>query len=85
MPPSDELSCQELVEVVTEYLEGTLPVPDRVRFEEHVAICPPCRTYLEQMRHTVRALGRLPRESISEDAQRALLKVFRDWKKSGSP
>lgn len=84
MPSSNEMSCQELVEVVTEYLEGTLPATDRARFEEHVAICPPCRTYLEQMRHTVRALGRLPRDSISEDAQRALLSVFRDWKKRES-
>ena len=81
MPPSDDMSCRDLVELVTDYLEKTLPEPDRVRFEEHLATCPPCRTYLEQMRQTIRAVGRLPRESISEDAKRGLLEIFRDWKK----
>ena len=81
MPASDEMSCRDLVELVTDYLEATLPAPDRRRFEEHLAQCPPCQTYLEQMRQTVAALGRLPRESISEDAKRSLLEVFRDWKK----
>ena len=81
MPASDDLSCRDLVELITEYLEGTLPAADRKRFEEHLGICPPCQTYLDQMRQTLRALGRLPRESVSEDARRALLHTFRDWKK----
>jgi anti-sigma factor RsiW len=81
MAASDEMSCRDLVELVTEYLEGTLPVPDRLRFEEHLGMCPPCQTYLDQMRHTLRAVGGLPRESISDDARKALLRVFRDWKK----
>jgi anti-sigma factor RsiW len=82
MPPSDEMSCRDLVEFVTEYLEGTLPAEERRRFEEHLGLCPPCRTYLEQMRHTLRAVGSLPRESISEEARRTLLRLFRDWKKA---
>ena len=81
MPQSNEMPCRELVEVVTEYLEGTLLQADRVRFEEHLEECRPCRVYLEQMRQTIRALGRLSRESISEDAKRGLLNVFRDWRK----
>lgn len=81
MPASDEMSCRDLVELVTDYLEKTLPAADRVRFEEHLAMCPPCQTYLEQMRQTIRAVGRLPRESISDDAKRGLLEIFRDWKK----
>jgi anti-sigma factor RsiW len=55
------MTCQELVELVTEYLEGTLPGPDRQRFEEHLAECPHCVAYLEQMRITIGLVGRLPR------------------------
>lgn len=81
MPSSNDMSCRDLVELVTEYLERTLPAPDRARFEEHLATCPPCEAYLEQMRQTIHAVGRLPREAISEDAMRGLLNVFRNWKK----
>lgn len=82
MPRPEALSCSELVELVTEYLEGTLSARDRVRFEEHLQRCEPCRIYLEQMRQTIRALGRLSRESISEQAKRVLLRAFRNWKKN---
>lgn len=81
MVPSNDMSCRDLVELVTEYLERTMPAPDRVRFEEHLATCPPCQDYLEQMRQTIQAMGRLPREAISEDAKRGLLEIFRNWKK----
>jgi len=81
MPRPDEMSCRDLVEVVTEYLEDRLPPLDRARFEEHLKRCPPCDLYVEQMRQTIRALGALPRESISEDAKSGLLDVFRNWKK----
>lgn len=81
MPASNEMTCRELVELVTDYLEATMPGADRHRFEEHLGQCPPCRAYLDQMRQTITALGKLPRESISDDAKRGLLDVFRDWKK----
>jgi anti-sigma factor RsiW len=81
MPPSDEMTCRDLVELVTEYVEGTMPPADRVRFDEHLAMCPPCEAYLKQMRQTIQAMGRLPRETISEDAKRGLLEIFRNWKK----
>ena len=81
MPSPDEMTCRDLVETVTEYLEGTLPAADRVYFDAHLAECPPCQEYLTQMRHTVAALGRLPDEAISQDAKRILLDAFRDWKK----
>jgi predicted anti-sigma-YlaC factor YlaD len=81
MPASNEMTCRELVELVTDYLEATMPAADRHRFEEHLGECPPCRAYLDQMRQTIAALGTLPRESISDDAKRGLLDAFRDWKK----
>lgn len=78
---SRELTCQELVELVTDYLEGTLPPPDRVRFEEHLATCPDCPTYLEQMRQTIRTLGILREHSLAPEARQDLLRLFRDWKR----
>jgi anti-sigma factor RsiW len=77
----DYLTCQELVELVTEYLENQLPVSTRQRFEAHLAQCSGCRAYLEQMRQTIRSMGRLPTESIEPEARDRLLELFRDWKR----
>jgi anti-sigma factor RsiW len=74
------MPCRELVELVTDYLEDRLPARDRARFEAHIADCEYCATYLEQMRQTIRVLGRLPEESLSGAAREALLDAFRDWR-----
>jgi anti-sigma factor RsiW len=74
-----EMPCRELVEVITDYLEDRLSPDDRVRFEIHLAECEACRTYVDQFRQTVRVLGRLPEESLSDDARKALLAAFRGW------
>ena len=74
-----EMACRELVELVTDYLEDRLSPSDRERFEAHVADCEYCETYLEQMRQTIRALGRLPEESLSPEGRDALLAAFRGW------
>ncbi len=81
-PPVD-LSCSELVELVTDYLEARLPSDDRTRFELHLVYCEPCRTYLAQMRQAVAAAGKLTEASIGPDARRGLLEVFRAWKRGG--
>lgn len=73
------LSCSELVEIVTEYLEGTLTPRDRARFDAHLLGCDGCRTYLEQMRLTIQAAGRLSEEAIPPSARGALLAAFRTW------
>jgi anti-sigma factor RsiW len=78
--PIEQLSCQELVELVTDYAEDALSVEDRARFEEHLGICEGCRTYVEQMQATVAAVGRLRPEDLSPEAEQALLRAFRDWK-----
>jgi len=75
-----KMSCTELVEVITEYLEGTLPAEDRARFDRHLAGCDGCQAYLDQMRQTIGALGRLPPESLSPEAQGKLLEAFRGWR-----
>lgn len=75
-----EMPCREIVELVTDYLEDRLTPRDRARFEAHIAECPYCETYLQQMRQTVRVLGRIPEESLSADAREALVTAFRSWK-----
>jgi anti-sigma factor RsiW len=74
------LTCRELVELVTDYLEGALDPGDRARFEEHVMTCPPCHAHIDQMRGTVAALGRVPEESLSPMAEADLLEAFRGWR-----
>ncbi len=81
MAARGELTCQELVELITDYLEGHLPAPERARFEAHLADCPDCPVYLEQMRQTIRLLGRLPTERIPPAAREELLRAFREWKR----
>lgn len=81
MPNSQELTCQELVELLTDYLEGRLSPGEKARFEEHLSICEGCQTYLDQMRQTIRALGRLTEETIPPDARGELLQAFRQWRR----
>ncbi len=77
---SDYLTCKELAELVTDYVEGALPRRDRERFEEHMMTCPPCQVHLEQMRQTIALLGRLPEDTISPEAEQVLLEALRNWK-----
>jgi anti-sigma factor RsiW len=77
----DGLSCRELVEIVTDYLEGTMPESDRRRFDEHIDDCPYCRRYVEQMRVVIRTLGRLDEESLPREAMDELLEAFQSWKR----
>jgi anti-sigma factor RsiW len=79
-----ELACKELVEIITDYLEQTLPERDRIRFDAHLMTCPPCREYVEEMRTTLRLAGRLTVESISPGARDDLLRAFRRMKESST-
>lgn len=76
----NELTCKELVELVTDYLEGALPAAEHRRFDEHIAGCPYCAVYLEQMRQTIDALGHLPEKSLEPAALDTLLAHFRRHK-----
>jgi anti-sigma factor RsiW len=73
------MTCQELVELVTDYLDDQLDEGQRARFDEHLGECPPCVVYVEEMRMTIDVLGRMPPESLSPDAERELLAAFRHW------
>jgi anti-sigma factor RsiW len=74
------ISCQELVELVTDYLEAVLPEADRARFEAHLAECPHCEEYFAQMRQTIEVVGELTAEMISPERQQQLLEAFRGWR-----
>ena len=73
-------NCQQLVELVTEYLEYGLATDERLAFERHVAICPPCRGYLSQFRRVVRTAGALREDDVPEHLREGAISAFRDWK-----
>jgi hypothetical protein len=77
---SGELSCKEFVELVTDYLERALPPEEVTRFEAHLELCNGCAVYLDQMALTMRWVGKLTEEDVSEEARDRLLKIFREWK-----
>ena len=73
-------TCRESVEVVTEYLEGCLPLAGRVRFQLHLCLCVGCRTYMRQMRQTIATLARLPNDPVPAAVRIELIQRFRGWK-----
>jgi anti-sigma factor RsiW len=76
---AEAMSCQELVELVTAYLEDGLTPDECARFEGHLASCGTCQVYLEQIRMTIRIAGRVTPDDLSPEAERELLSAFRSW------
>ncbi len=74
------LNCDEFVELVTAYLENQLDPETERRFVAHLAECDGCDRYLDQMRLTVRTLGELPAETMTDEARERLLTAFREWR-----
>jgi predicted anti-sigma-YlaC factor YlaD len=74
-----EMACIEVVEVVTDYLEGTMPARKRRLLEEHLTGCDGCTAYLEQMRETISLTGRLEPEDVPPELEERLLAAFREW------
>lgn len=77
-----ELTCQELVELITSYLDDALTSEERQRLEHHLTYCHGCRAYLEQMRVTLRLVGRLSSEDIPNNLRDGLLTAFRSLRKN---
>jgi anti-sigma factor RsiW len=75
----NDLVCQQVVELVTEYLEGSLSRSDRRRFERHLKGCPNCTNYLEQMRVTIATTGTLHVEDLSPEAEQEFTDLFQRW------
>ncbi len=77
----NEMTCKELVELVTDYLEGTLPEDIRVRMDNHLSGCSGCTNYLEQMRQTIRLTGELQESNLTPEQRNDLMSLFKGWKK----
>ena len=78
----DPITCQEVVELVTDYLEGALPSEQVERFEQHLSLCEGCDSYVDQMRKTVATVGQLREEDLPPKTRDRLLSAFRDWKRA---
>ncbi len=85
MITSDELSCQEVVALVTDYLEAALVPGTRAQFEAHVADCPDCETYLRQIQQTIALLRKLAEEPLFPETREHLLRLFQTWKNTPHP
>jgi anti-sigma factor RsiW len=81
---TDELACKDFVELVTSYIEHKLNADDVERFEAHMADCPYCDGYLDQMRETIRLVGRLSEETLPDEVKTDMLSRFRDWTREAS-
>ena len=81
--PPAQLPCQEVVEMVTDYLEGAMPTAERRRLEHHLTGCRHCTDYLAQMRETIRLTGRLTPEDLTPDMSTELTELYRRWRNEG--
>jgi len=75
-----DLTCREVVEIVSDYLEGALSAEDRERFDAHLSVCDGCDTYVDQMRETIRLTGMLTEEQVPVEQREQLRQAFRDWR-----
>ena len=80
MSSGSDLTCRELVDLVSDYLEGTLAAEARWRFEQHLRECAGCDAYLDQLRKLVAGMRRLSEDDLSSDVRERLLHAFRNWK-----
>lgn len=85
MSATSELSCRELVELVTGYLEGSLPEAERAGIDEHLADCPGCDRAMAQFRETIRLTGTLGEDEVAAPAREDLRALFRSWKAGSAP
>ena len=76
----NQLNCQEVVELVTDYLEQALLPEMQAQFEEHIAECPGCDTYLEQVQQTIMLLRKLSEQQMFPKTKQELVEIFRNWK-----
>ena len=80
MGVGNQITCREIVELVTEYLEGALTADARARFEQHLLACDGCAMYLDQIRETIRIAGKLTEAALAPDQKEALMTAFRSWR-----
>ena len=81
MAEHPHVTCQQVVELVTDYLEQALPPEEASLFEQHVNFCDGCDWYLEQMRATIATVGRITEEDVPDETREKLLAAFREWRR----
>ena len=79
---AEHLTCREVVELVSDYLDESLPAEDTTLFEQHLNFCEGCVWYVDQLRATVEALGEIREEDVPPEARDCLMGAFRDWRRS---
>lgn len=79
---AQHITCQEVVELITDYLEGALPSDEASLVEQHLNLCEGCVRYVAQIRTTVAAVGRLTPQHVPAETRERLLAAFRHWKRS---
>ena len=79
---TEHISCQEVVELVTDYVEGALGAEETSLFEQHLNFCDGCVWYVDQMRTTISTVGRVDEEEVPPEARERLIAAFRDWRRS---
>jgi predicted anti-sigma-YlaC factor YlaD len=79
---AEHITCSEVVELVTDYLERALPAEETTLFEQHLNFCEGCLVYVEQMRATAETVGRVREEDVPPETKEKLLAAFREWKRS---
>ncbi len=77
----EDTTCAEVVELVSDYLDGALPEPEAQRVADHLAGCPGCTAYFEQVRATSASLGRVTADDLPPELKASLLEAFRDSQK----
>ena len=80
MSVADGVTCRDLVEALTDYLEGAIPADRRAAIDAHLATCDGCRTVLEELRTTIRITGTLSEEQVPETTRASLREAFRGWR-----
>jgi hypothetical protein len=79
---AEHVTCQEVVELVSDYLDQALPPEEASLFEQHVNFCDGCDWYLDQMRSTVSTVGRITEQDVPDETREKLLAAFREWRRS---
>ena len=79
---SEHVSCQEVVELVTDYVEHALPADRTALFEQHLNFCDGCVWYVDQIRTTIASVGRIEEQDVPPETREQLLAAFRDWKRT---
>ena len=78
---NEHISCHEVVELVTDYVEGELPAAETALFEQHLNFCEGCVWYVDQMRTTMHLVGAIEEEDLPDEMRERLLTAFRGWKR----